>query len=157
MPDIHLETVLPISPQAAYSLFIHPNLLEQWMCNNAHLELRAGGAFFFSWASGWWSVGKYTVVEPDKRLAMTWLSEGDPSGTQADITFTPEGDSTRITVNHTGYDAPGWTDEMRTGHRDGWETGLADLTYFAETGLDARFMRRPLMGINFEPLTPELV
>jgi uncharacterized protein YndB with AHSA1/START domain len=157
MTDIHLETVLPISPQAAYSLFTHPVLLEHWMCNNATVEARIGGTFFYTWAAGWWAVGRFTAVDPHQHLAFTWYPEGAPSVTQADVTFIPEGDNTRITIHHTGYDPAIWTEQARTIHVDGWTSGLNNLTYLVETGLDARFMSRPMMGINFEALTPKIV
>ncbi len=157
MSDIHMETVLPVSPQTAYSLFSHPNLLEQWLCNTAHLEVRTGGSYYISCSDGWWAVGKYTAVELNQHLALTWLSDGAPSATHVAVTFTPEADGTRLTLHHTSDESSGWTDEMWAALQEGWTTNLADLAYFIETGLDARFMRRPMMGINFEPLTPELI
>lgn len=156
MTDIHLETVLPVSPSVAYSLFTRPTLLEQWMCNSAASEVRAGGSFFYTWTAGWWVVGDFTAVEPDKRLAFTWQPKAAPASTQVDITFTAEGDSTRVRVHHTGFESEVWTEEARAEHLEGWTSSLNDLTYLIETGLDSRFMRRPMMGINFEALTPEI-
>lgn len=158
MVDIHLETVLPLSPSAAYRLFTQPVMLEQWMCNGATVEARVGGSFFYTWAAGWWAVGKYTAVVPNQRLAFTWQPEGAPAITQADVTFSEEGDNTRVTIHHTGYDDPAiWSEQARATHLEGWTSALNDLAYFVENGLDARFMRRPMMGINMEALTPELV
>lgn len=156
MTDIHLETVLPVSPHTAYSLFTHPVLLEHWMCNTAVIEARVGGLYAYTWSAGWWAAGRFTAVEPQRRLAFTWYPEGAPSVTQADVTFTAEGDNTRITVHHTGYDPALWTEQARAVHVEGWTSGLNNLAYLVETGLDSRFMTRPMMGINFEPLTPEL-
>ena len=157
MTDIRLETVLPVSSQAAYSLFTHPSLLERWLCDTAHLDVHTGGSYHISCADGWWAVGKYTAVEPNQQLALTWLSDGAPSASHLAVTFTAEGEGTRLTLHHTSDESSGWTDEMSAALQEAWQTNLADLAYFIEAGLDARQMRRPLMGINFEPLTPGLV
>ena len=92
------------------------------------IEGRAGGRFYERTKSGeehlWGSV---LVWDPPRRLVSTWHpGRGDEASQQLEITFTPDGDATRVDLVHTGWERLG--DRMAeavASYDNGWETVLA--------------------------------
>lgn len=64
--------------------------------------------------------GRVLAWEPPRRLAFTW--EIDPTGrcgTEIEVRFSPEGDGTRVDLEHRGW--PDETDEQQVHYASGWE------------------------------------
>lgn len=106
---------------------------------DAVIEPRAGGRWFERSADGsecdW---GRVLAWEPPRLVVLTWELSADyrPDGTvrtELEVRFTPEGDGTRVELEHRGLEAYGErTDEMReTFGSDGGWAGL--LRAFAAT------------------------
>jgi uncharacterized protein YndB with AHSA1/START domain len=68
-----------------------------------------------------------TAFEPPTRLVLAWSpSREERPRTEIEITFTPEGDSTRVDLEHRGFEAVGErAAEMRLGYASGWPGVLA--------------------------------
>jgi uncharacterized protein YndB with AHSA1/START domain len=61
--------------------------------------------------------GRVTRWEPPRRLAYTWHLRQDPAAaTEVEITFTPQGEGTRVEIVHGGWAAP----EQRDRNERGW-------------------------------------
>jgi uncharacterized protein YndB with AHSA1/START domain len=61
--------------------------------------------------------GQMLAWEPPHRLVFTWEISKD-SGNEVEVRFTPEGDSTRVDLEHRGWEMG--TDESRRGYDSGW-------------------------------------
>jgi len=74
--------------------------------------------------------GKVLVWEPPAKFAMTWYpGHDDTRATRLDVTFTADGDTTRVDLEHTGWEifaeqAP----EHSKAYDDGWGTVLGYYT-----------------------------
>ncbi|MEJ0000011.1 MAG: SRPBCC family protein [Verrucomicrobiota bacterium] len=74
------------------------------------LEPRAGGRWYEVGEDGSECVwGQVLAYEPPQRLLMTWQINGDfqlePTATsEVEVIFTPEGDGTRVTLEHRGFE-----------------------------------------------------
>jgi uncharacterized protein YndB with AHSA1/START domain len=81
-------------------------------------EVNAGVRHHWAWITAW---------EPPTRIAVEWkVNEDAPAATAWEATFDPEGDSTRLTLVHTGWEALGAAAaEARAGYDGGW-AGVLD-------------------------------
>ncbi len=81
-------------------------------------ELSSGGE------KGHWA----TVVswEPPNRLVLAWnILERDPVGTELEVRFVPDGDGTRVELEHRGWDAlADGAAEKRDAYHTGWDRVL---------------------------------
>lgn len=79
-----------------------------------------------------YEVGRVTAWEPGRRLALSWTQVGWPEGvtTDLEVTFTPEGEETRVTLQQAGFErlGPG-AEEFLAGYSTGWKEVLS---WFAE-------------------------
>ncbi len=71
------------------------------------------------WADGtertW---GRVLAWEPPARLVFTW-EVGEDSGNEVEVRFVPEGEGTRVELEHRGWEAG--TPEARRSYDGGWE------------------------------------
>ena len=92
----------------------------------AVFEPQVGGRVYSMTASGqeheWATV---TAWEPPSRVAVDWhVTAGKPS-TELEVRFVPEGDGTRVELEHRGWEAYGdEADESYANYNSGWETVL---------------------------------
>jgi uncharacterized protein YndB with AHSA1/START domain len=60
--------------------------------------------------------GRYTEIDPPRRLAFTWLWDGDTRRMLIEIDFEETEDGTHVTFTHSGL----WDEDAVRAHRDGW-------------------------------------
>ena len=91
------------------------------------LEGREGGRFYERTKSGQEHVwGTVLVWDPPQRLACTWHPGRDEETAQElEVTFTPDGDGTRVELTHTGWErlGDGMADALGS-YESGWEMVL---------------------------------
>jgi uncharacterized protein YndB with AHSA1/START domain len=117
----HQRVHVPLSPAEAFRLFTDG--IQQWWpleegysyggerANEVHLEARVGGRFFERFVDGdEFQVGRVMVCEPPDRLLFTWRDPDWTAQTEVEVTFTAEGDGTRVSLSHRGFDrlGPDW-------------------------------------------------
>jgi len=75
-------------------------------------------------AEGEW--GRVLTWDPPARFAMSWYPGNDGSkATELDVRFSPEGDGTRVDLEHRGWEV--YADEaaeITKSYTDGWDTVL---------------------------------
>jgi uncharacterized protein YndB with AHSA1/START domain len=88
------------------------------------LEGREGGRFFERTAAGdehlW---GIVTTWDPPNRVGYTWHpGRGEETAQEVDLTFTPEGDGTRVALRHWGWEKLGdRMEEVVADYDQGWD------------------------------------
>jgi uncharacterized protein YndB with AHSA1/START domain len=141
MSDLHLERTFAAPPRAVFDAWTNPEVLRRWWAASpewhdslAEVDLRPGGRYRLSMhdagrGATYTVTGEYHEVEAPERLVYTWTWEGDPdemagsAGTLVTVRFVPEGDQTRVVLDHTGFA----TDEVVAKHDDGWSACLDNL------------------------------
>jgi uncharacterized protein YndB with AHSA1/START domain len=91
-------------------------------------EPREGGRVYERRADGsisYWA--EVLVWEPPRRFVLSWQPNPDaPAATELEVTFTPEGDRTRVDLEHRGWERLGEAAELkRTEYEAGWD-GVLD-------------------------------
>jgi uncharacterized protein YndB with AHSA1/START domain len=89
------------------------------------LEGRAGGRLYERMTSGeegYW--GTVTHWEPPHRVVIEWkVNPSAAAPTEIDVSFIPEGDGTRVELEHRGWERLGASAaEARASYSDGWGT-----------------------------------
>lgn len=154
MPVLTFDRVVSAPPPHIYRAFLSDIVATQWLCDIALIQEREGGAVFYGWNEAYSATGRFTRLTPNEHIAFTWQGTGEPTESTVTIDLTPEGDSTRMKVSHVMPEHPAWAEAL-DGVRDGWESGFEALEYMLKTGLDLRLMRRPMLGVYPNQLSPE--
>jgi uncharacterized protein YndB with AHSA1/START domain len=87
------------------------------------VEGRVGGRFFERYTDGEeFDVGRVTAFEPPTRLAFTWRQANWSAETTVEVRFSSEGDGTRVTLEHGGWEALAEAGrKVQESYGSGWE------------------------------------
>ncbi|EWT01435.1 activator of HSP90 ATPase [Intrasporangium oryzae NRRL B-24470] len=128
MPEqLVIERTYAASPDRVWDAWTRSDEVERWYCPNptaptsASLDVRPGGEHRVDMGP-YRLTGRYSAVEPGRRLAHTWSFDGGDE-TAVDVRFEPAGTGTLVTLTHEGFAA----DDDRVGIRQGWELSLLRL------------------------------
>jgi uncharacterized protein YndB with AHSA1/START domain len=112
--SIHVEA----PPEEVFAYFTEAEALASWMGDRAIVEPRPGGVFVIHFDDRVVE-GRYVVVDFPRHIVVTWGRHGSvrlpPGGSTLEVTFTPEGTGTRVSVVHDGLPDP-----ERALHALGW-------------------------------------
>ena len=129
------EVRIAASPETIFEFFTDPIKMIRWKGTAADLNAEVGGSYRVDVRPGNVAVGSYVLMDPPHRIVFTWGWEGDPNvppgSSRVEITLTPDGDHTLVTLTHS--DLP----DAASGaaHAEGWDYFLPRLATAAE-GVD---------------------
>jgi uncharacterized protein YndB with AHSA1/START domain len=126
---LNIERTYAAPPDRVFEAWTSEEVLRRWFhaerawdTPEASVDLRVGGevrVVMRNPATGdeYGGGGRYTEIEPPRRLAFTWLwdNQGTRTLIQLDFAETDDG-GTRVAFTHTGL----WDEEAVRDHRDGW-------------------------------------
>jgi len=138
-----------------YRAFTAPGALRDWLCQAAQVDARKGGRIYLWWNQGYYTAGTFTDLAPNEFLSFTWQGPGEPAPTAVRIEFQPEGDSTRLTLTHSGFGPGAEWEEIARQIESNWVNVLENLQSVLEQGKDLRFWRRPVFGLMSGELITE--
>ncbi|MBI3648681.1 MAG: SRPBCC domain-containing protein [Actinobacteria bacterium] len=125
------EVRIKATPETIFGFLVDPEKMMRWKGVEATLEPKPGGKYRVNVTGKAVVAGEYVLVEPPRRVVFTWGWEGDPNvppgSSTVEITLTPEGDETVVTLTH--RDLP---EAAGPGHAEGWEHFLPRLVEAAE-------------------------
>ena len=101
---------------------------EDWETPEATVDLRLGGevrVVMFNPHDGAeiGGGGVYTEIDPPRRLAFTWLWDGNSTRTLIEIDFEEASGVTTVRFTHSGL----WDEEAVRSHREGWTNAFDNL------------------------------
>lgn len=138
---VRLSVHIKRPPQRVYEAWLSPDDLAKWFvpqpgasCWVHEMDARIGGGFRFtvdSCGDPTTATGRYTVLEPHRRIAFTWAWENMPGGVTSQITldFLPDGDGTRLVLTHEKLADL----ESRGLHTQGWSGCLDSIASYLES------------------------
>ena len=127
---ITLEQTVRIaaSPETVWSFWTEPRRLAEWWGTAAEVEAEPGGLFRVTMESGPVIRGAFTELEPPHRLVFTFGWEHNapgeplaPGSTPVEVTLTPDGNATVLTLRHSQMQSTHTTD-----HEKGWSYFVGD-------------------------------
>jgi len=146
--SLTFERTVPAAPKEVFRAFTAPSALRDWLCNSVDVDARKGGRVYFWWDSGYYTAGVFTSFEKDRGLAFTWRGPDEPEASQVSVEIGAHDNGSNVTVTHSGVGSgaewAGAADKIKSI----WESGLENLEAVLETGIDLRFVRRPMFGLS---------
>jgi len=113
-----------------------PTLLQQWLCDQATVDNRESGMFFYRWNAGFYAAGMFKVLKLDSQIVQTWRLSSEPVESTLTVTLTAGDGATTVEISH----------DVSESAVD-WAASLDHLKYLLEVGFDQRIMTRPMLGI----------
>ena len=124
---IEITQRIDASPEIVFAYLTDSQHFVRWMGVGAELDPRPGGRYRIDVDGVHIVSGEYQVVDPPRRLVMSWGWEGHPTvppgSTTVEITLTPEQGATILRLRHLGLPDEG---ERRL-HTDGWTQYMSQL------------------------------
>jgi uncharacterized protein YndB with AHSA1/START domain len=104
----------------------HPE--RDWETSEAQVDLRLGGAVRVVMrdphaGAEYGGGGLYTEIDPPRRLAFTWLWDGDSTRQLIELDFEEADGVTTVSFTHRGL----WDEEAVRSHEDGWTKAFDNL------------------------------
>jgi len=127
MGAIEITRRIEAPPEIVFAYLTDSRRFVTWMGVGAELDARPGGRYRIDVDGAHIASGQYQVVDPPRRLVMSWGWEGHPTvppgSTTVEITLTPEKDATLLRLRHLGL-----PDEAeRRVHTEGWTRNIIQL------------------------------
>jgi uncharacterized protein YndB with AHSA1/START domain len=117
---IEIAQRIEAPPEVVFAYLTDSQRFIRWMGVGAELDPRPGGRYRIDVDGVHIVSGEYQVVDPPRRLVMSWGWEGHatvpPGSTRVEITLTPERGATILTLRHVGLPDEG----ERQSHTEGW-------------------------------------
>ena len=124
---IEITQRIAASPEIVFAYLTDSQRFVRWMGVGAELDPRPGGRYRIDVDGVHIVSGEYQVVDPPRRLVMSWGWEGHPTvppgSTTVEITLTPEQGATILRLRHLGLPDEG---ERRL-HTGGWTQYMSQL------------------------------
>ena len=132
---LQIELTFRAPAQAVFDAFTNPEVMRRWWhperdweTSEAEVDLRVGGAVRVVMHDPANEVdhgggGVYTEIEPPRRLAFTWLWDGDTRRTLIELDFEERDGATTVSFAHSGL----WDEEAVRGHEGGWNRTFDNL------------------------------
>lgn len=106
------------------------------VATNLVLEGHVGGRFYQVYADGEeFEIGRVTAYEPPTTVAFTWRAPSWDATTQVEVRFVPEGDGTRVELEHGGWEQTEKVREFRKNYEDGWDRMLGHFQAFVRSAV----------------------
>lgn len=141
---VRVDDLFDTDPADLWQAVTDPDRLSRWIADVSG-ELRPGGRFRATFTSGWEGSGSVDTCEPTSRLVVTtWEDETPDEPGTIEVTLTPEGARTRLTIEERGLPA-----DNLPPYGAGWQIHAEDL----RAHLEGRSRDTDVRG-RFEQLIP---
>jgi uncharacterized protein YndB with AHSA1/START domain len=130
-----MERVFRAPAQAVFDAFTSEEVMRRWWhaehdweTTVAEVDLRLGGKVRVVMrnpheGTEYGGGGRYTEIEPPRRLAFTWIWDGDTTRQLIEIDFDEAGGVTTVRFAHRDL----WDEEAVRSHEDGWSKAFDNL------------------------------
>jgi uncharacterized protein YndB with AHSA1/START domain len=132
---LRIERTYQAPAEAVFAAWTNPEVIRRWWqaevgweTSHAEVDLQVGGVVRVVMRDPERDAehgggGRYTEIDPPRRLAFTWLWDGDSRRTLLEIDFEESGGATTVRFTHSGL----WDEEAVRSHEGGWGRILDNL------------------------------
>ena len=145
--SLTFQEAILAKPEDIYRAFTNQALLNQWLCNDARINVVENGRIYLHWNQGYYTIGEFTTLEENKSLAFSWHGKDEPAASQVTVSLQANGENTNVHITHADLGtSEDWQNTIIELNK-GWQNGLANLKSVLEHGLDKRIYDRPMLGV----------
>lgn len=127
-----------------YAAFTQQDNLIYWLSDGAYTRPVVGEYLLLTWFPNGHASGRFTTLEENKQVGLTWRAAHDSGTSNVTATFESTGDTTTLTVTQSDLAEDA---DLNAAERF-WNNALDNLVSFLENGADLRIANRVLIGIN---------
>ena len=131
---VEVQVQLRATPDVVFPYLTESDRYARWQGIRAELDARPGGVFRVWMDADTVASGEYVEVEPHRRVVFTWGWEGSeavpPGSTTVECDLEPDGDTTTLTLRHSGLP----DGESAAMHDEGWRLFTSRLATVAAGG-----------------------
>jgi len=137
LDPILIQVTIPLPLPMIYAALVDPVRLRSWLCDEAVVEAKVGGAYRLRWAGAgpFESPGTITQLTPDVDLGFRWyapqpfvaLMNSPESRTSVYVRLQESPEGIDVTLEHSGWGSGGAWEEARSWHFHFWEERLGRL------------------------------
>lgn len=132
---LRIERTFAAPAQRVFEAWTSPEVMRRWWhaehhweTSEATVDLRVGGEVRVvmrdpSTGAEYGGGGRYTEIEPPRRLAFTWLWDDRPHRMLIEISFEESDGATTVRFTHSGL----WDEEDVRSHEGGWGSAFDNL------------------------------
>ena len=132
---LRIERTFRAPAARVFDAFTNPDVMRRWWQAEHHWEtiaaevdLRVGGAVRVVMRdptadAQYGGGGRYTEIDPPRRLVFTWLWDGDTTRMLIEIDFEDREGVTVVRFTHSGL----WDEDAVRDHDDGWSNAFDNL------------------------------
>lgn len=133
---IEIDVALVTDVRTSWTLLTEPKHLASWFGSHVSLDASLGGQFVENWEHEGRVIVTSGVVDelvPHERIAWTWKDDDWPVGTRLRFTLAAYNGGTRLTLNHSGWNAVNteMSRDVRLEHESGWRKYMERLADYA--------------------------
>ena len=152
---LRIERTFQAPAQAVFDAWTSEEVMRRWWhaehdweTTEASVDLRVGGEVRVVMRdphedAEYGGGGRYTEIDPPRRLAFTWLWDDNPTRMLIEIDFEEADGATTVRFTHSGL----WDEEAVRSHEGGWSRAFDNLDRTL-----ARTPRSPYRGMRDEAL-----
>jgi uncharacterized protein YndB with AHSA1/START domain len=137
LDPILIQVTVPLPLAMIHSALVEPAKLRGWLCDEATVEPRVGGAFRLRWTGtpAFESPGTITQLTPEVDLGFRWfapepfvsLMNSPTSKTSVYLRLQESPEGIDVTLEHSGWGSGEAWEEARSWHFRFWEERLGRL------------------------------
>jgi uncharacterized protein YndB with AHSA1/START domain len=132
---LRMERTFRAPAQAVFDAWTSEEVIRRWWhaehdweTTVAEVDLRVGGAVRVVMRNPhggeeYGGGGQYTEIDPPRRLAFTWIWNGDTTRQLIELEFEERAGVTTVRFTHRGL----WDEDAVRAHEDGWGKAFANL------------------------------
>ena len=132
---LHIEREFRAPAQAVFDAWTSEEVLRRWFhaehdweTTEATVELEVGGAVRVVMRNPhdgavYGGGGRYTEIDPPRRLAFTWIWDDNPTRTLIEVDFEERDGATLVRFTHSDL----WDEEAVRSHEGGWRRCFENL------------------------------
>ncbi len=137
LDPIIIQVTIPLPLSMIHGAFTDGDILDQWMCDEARVEPRVGGAYELTFRDepAFTSSGQVTALTPDLDIGFTWfapppfapLMNPPAPGTDVYVRLQESPEGIDVTLEHRGWGSGEAWEEARSWHFRLWDERLRRL------------------------------
>lgn len=139
-----------------YHAFTNATALREWLCDAAMAHPYPGGRMYMWFNGGFYTSGEYATLVADKEVVFTWRGRAEPAATLVQVSLDEGKGFTNVRLSHSGVGFDDSWEQPVQELRRLWERRLENLAAVMETGMDQRFVNRPMLGITLDEFNSEI-
>jgi uncharacterized protein YndB with AHSA1/START domain len=153
--ELRFEQMICVEPGEVYRMFTNSTAMREWLADRVSANPEPGGYLYLWWQSGYYTAGWYTRLDPNL-VGFTLRGRGEPGPSQVEVRIEPREGKTQVTLLHRGLSEESQWESTRREIEKGWRLAFQRLAHSLENGADLRITTKPMMGMLFEPFSPEI-